>query len=88
VTDFVEEIERYLEKKIDYLVINDKKLEIKLKDLQKLKENISVQGGDYIYLEEEERKKFEKRGIKIIEQDLIDRESLYKHDAKELGRIL
>jgi uncharacterized cofD-like protein len=86
--DFVMEIQRYLERNIDILVVNDREVALSFHEMELLKSNISVKWGDYIYLKKSEKEVFKKQGIKIIEADLIDKETLYKHDRKEIGRIL
>ena len=86
--DFVDEIQKYLERDIDILIVNSKHIELSFGELEKLKSNVSVQWGDYIYLTKKERDIFRKQGIKIIEDDLIDRDTLYKHDRKQLGKVL
>ena len=75
-------------KKIDFLVVNSKHIQLSFWELEKLKNNISVQWGDYIYLTKDEQSVFEKKWITILEWNLIDKESLYKHDRKELWKML
>lgn len=88
ILDFVLEIERYLGKPIDIIIANDKKMDLNSEELQKLKANISVKWGEYIYITEDERAYLESRKVQIIEDDLIDRKSLYKHDNMKLADIL
>lgn len=88
ILDFILEIERYLGKPIDIVIANDKKLDLNFEDIQKLKTNISVKWGEYIYITDDERAYLESRKVQIIEDDLIDRTSLYKHDSIKLAKIL
>ncbi len=88
VMDFVEEVEKYLGKSIDVLIVNNKVPELDKESLENLKQNISVQWGDFIYLTDEERRIFKERGVKIYEDDFIDREFLYKHHKKNIAKVL
>jgi len=47
-----------------------------------------VKGGEYIFLSKQEKKDLEKNGTKVIEADLLDRESLYKHNKEKLAEVL
>ncbi len=86
--DFVDEIHKYLGRTIDYLVVNKKRVQLSFWELEKLKSNISVQWGDYIFLTSDEKGYFTKKNIKVIEENLIDTDSLYKHDRKNLWNVL
>lgn len=88
VIDFVNEIEKYIGRKIDILIVNNHKPHLSTLELNFLKENISVKGGEYIYLSETEKKQLNERGIVLIEDDFIDRTSLYKHDAKAIAKTI
>ncbi len=85
---FVEKLEQYLWKEISYFVVNNKKLELQWDDLEKMKNNISVKGWEYIFLSEKEKNMLEARGTVIVWEDLIDRESFYKHNNKKLAKVL
>ncbi len=86
--DFIEEIEKYLWKSINYIIANNKKLELNEVDEKRLKNDISVKWWDYIYITDKERKKIREKNIFIIEDDLLDRKTLYKHNNIKLATIL
>lgn len=87
-TDFVEELEEYLGKNIDIVITNNAHLSLSEDELKALRNNISVKGGNYIYPTDAERKKLSENGTKLIEADVIDRKTLYKHDQAKVAKIL
>lgn len=88
ILDFVDEVEKYLGRAIDILFVNDKLPNLSSEALERLKENISVKGGDFIFLSKEERKIVEKKWVKIVEKDFIDKKMLYKHNKKKIAEEL
>lgn len=86
--DFINKIERFLWRKIDIFVCNNKKLKLSQVEKQQFQNNISVKGGDYLYLSDGERSELERRKIQFFEADLLDRESFYKHDKKAIAKLL
>ena len=84
----MKEIEKYLGKNIDILIANNHKIELSEKESDRFKNDISVKGGEYIFVNNEEKQKFESRGMSIIEDDILDRKSLYKHDQDKIAKIL
>ncbi len=88
VMDFVWEVEKYLGKSINMLIVNNKVPEIDREELENLKQNISVKWGEFIYLTEEERILLKKRGVTIYEDDFIDKDVLYKHNKKNIVKVL
>ncbi len=86
--DFVRELEKYLWRHIDYFIVNNKNLALEGEDLERFKNDISVKWWEYIFLSEGDKKELIKNGTKIIEEDLLDRVSLYKHDKKKLAKVL
>lgn len=88
VMDFVLEIEKHLWKQIDYLVVNKKRVELSKKEKEQLENDISVKWWKYIYLKEISKKVLEKRWTIVIEEDLLDIKSLYKHDWETLKEIV
>ncbi len=88
VLDFILKLEHYLWKEINYFIANNKKPELTQKQLELLKKNISVKWGDYIFLENEEKEFLKNRWTKVIEDDLIDKMTLYKHNNQKLTEIL
>lgn len=86
--DFVVEIEKYLWKNIDVLIVNNHHIELSESEKQRFKNDISVKGGDYIFITDDEKREFSQRGMYIIEADILDRKSLYKHDQEKIAIIL
>lgn len=82
--DFVNKIERFLWRKIDLYVCNNKKLELTNDERSRFQSNISVKGGDFLFLSDGEKSELKRRGVDFLESDLLDRESFYKHDKKRL----
>lgn len=88
VMDFIIHLERYLWRKIDILVANNKKLALNSEEKQKLQSDISVKWWEYIYISENEKLFLEWRGTQIVQWDFIDRDTLYKHHKKILCNTL
>ena len=88
VLDFIITLENYLWRNIDYFLANNKKLDLDKKSITKFKNDISVKWGEYIFLTEIERNFLKTRGTIVLEDDFIDRESLYKHDNRKLAEKL
>ncbi|MDD2907468.1 MAG: 2-phospho-L-lactate transferase CofD family protein [Candidatus Gracilibacteria bacterium] len=86
--DFVNKIERFLGRRIDYFVINNKKLELDEEELEQFKNDISVKGGDYLFLSPGEKKELERRKINVIESDLLGKDSFYKHSKDKIVNVL
>lgn len=86
--DFVNKIERFLGRRIDIFICNNKRLNLSEDEKQSFQNNISVKGWDFLYLSQGEKSELTRRKIQYIETDLLDRESLYKHDRKSLAKIL
>lgn len=86
--DFINKIERFLGRKIDIFVCNNKRLTLSESERERFQSNISVKGGDYLYLSEGEKDELSRRKIQYIEADLLDRESLYKHDKQKIISVL
>jgi len=86
--DFVNKIERFLGKKIDYFVLNDKKLKLNEDELEKFKNDISVKWWDFLFLSKWEKEELIRRKIKVIETDLLSKKSFYKHSKKKITKVL
>ena len=86
--DIINKIERFLGRKIDIFICNNKKLELTLEEKQSFQSNISVKGGDYLYLSKGEKKELEARKVKVFEAPLLDAHTFYKHDKKALTELL
>lgn len=82
--DFVNKIERFLWKKIDYFVLNNKNQKLNKEQLELFKNNISVKWWDYLFLSSWEKKELQRRKIEVIETDLISTDSFYKHSKDKL----
>lgn len=88
VIDFILHLERYVGRKIDIIVANNKKLALWSEQKKKLQSDISVKWGKYIFIRENERFFLTWRGTQIVEGDFIDRDTLYKHHKKYLCSAL
>lgn len=87
-TDFIEELEEYLGKRIDIVISNSRHLDLSDEELKILKNSVSVKGWEYIYPTDEERQMLIDRGTRLIETDIVDRKTLYKHDQSKIAKIL
>ena len=86
--DFINKIERFLWKRIDYFVLNDKKPNLSDEDKIIFKNNISVKWWDYLFLSNWERSELIRRKIEVIEADLLDNHSFYKHNKQKISKII
>jgi len=86
--DFVNKIERFLWRKINYFILNNKKPELSDEELQEFKNDISVKWWDYLFLSKWEREELKRRKIKLFETDLLSNSSFYKHSKKKLLKTL
>ncbi|PZM83268.1 hypothetical protein DLH72_03800 [Candidatus Gracilibacteria bacterium] len=86
--DFVNKIERFLGKRIDYFIANNKKPTLSECELEAFKNDISVKGGDYLFVSPGEKRELERRKIKLIESDLLDEKSFYKHSKVKTLSVL
>jgi len=86
--DFINKVERFLGRKIDIFISNNKKIQLSQREREKFQSHISIKGGDFLFLSEGEKRELERRKIRYIEADLLDRESLYKHDKKTIANLL
>lgn len=90
--DFINKIERFLWRRIDIFLTNNKKLVLTEDERNRFENSISVKGGDFLYLSDGEKSELTRRKIHYVEADLLDRKSFYKHNKKslvvELKRIL
>lgn len=88
VLNFILTLEAYLWKIIDVLLLNKKMVELWKEEEQKFKNDISVKGGSYIYLTLDEKQYLQSRSTRVVEADLLDETSLYKHDSEKLAEEL
>ncbi len=86
--DFVNKVERFIWRRLDYFIANNKKPELWKKEKEKFKNDISVKWWDYLFVSVWEKKELERRKIKLIEAPLISKDSFYKHDKKKVLDIL
>jgi uncharacterized cofD-like protein len=86
--DFINKIERFLGRTIDMFICNNKRVILSEWEKESFRANVSVKWGDFLYLSSWERIELERRKIKCFEADLLDKETLYKHDKKKLVKIL
>ena len=86
--NFYTKIERFLGQKIDYFVVNNNKPVLSEEALADFKNNISVKWWDYLILSAWEKKIIEENGTKVIEADLLDVKSFYKHDKIKICNVL
>ena len=86
--DFINKIERFLWRRLDIFICNNKKLELSESERERFQNNISVKWWDYLYLSDGEKSELTRRKIQYFEADLLDRESFYKHDKKSIIQLL
>lgn len=86
--DFISEIEKYLGRPIDILIANNFHPNLSCDEEEKFKNDISVKGGEYIFVSNALRESLKERGVRVIEADLLDRKKLYKHDKKRIAKVL
>lgn len=86
--DIIYKIERFLGRKIDIFICNNKKFELTIEEKQIFQNNISVKGGDYLFLSKWEKQELEKKKIKVYEAPLLDTKTFYKHDTKSIIELL
>ncbi len=86
--DFVNKIERFLWRRINYFIINNKKPDLTDDEIEDFKNNISVKWWDYLLLSKWEREELVRRKINVIETDLLSKNSFYKHSKEKLLNTL
>lgn len=86
--DFINKIERFLWKRIDYFILNDKKPILSEKEKVEFKNDISVKWGDFLFLSPGEKSELIRRKVKVIESDLLDNHSFYKHNKEKISKII
>lgn len=86
--DFINKIERFLWKRIDYFVLNDKKPILSEEEKIAFKNDISVKGWDFLFLSPWEKTELIRRKIEVIEADLLDNHSFYKHNKQKISKII
>ena len=86
--DFINKIERFLGKRIDYFILNDKKPILSEEEKIEFKNDISVKWGDFLFLSPWEKSELIRRKIEVIEADLLDNHSFYKHNKQKISKII
>ena len=88
VIDFIEKVIKFLWVDIDWIFVNDKKLDLSNEENEKFKNDISVKWWDFVYITEQEEEFFKAKWIKIIKWDFLDRKVYYKHNKENLMKKL
>lgn len=86
--DFINKIERFLWKRIDYFILNDKKPILSEEEKIAFKNDISVKWWDFLFLSPWEKSELIRRKIQVIEADLLDNHSFYKHNKQKISKII
>jgi len=86
--DFINKVERFLGRRIDIFICNNKIIKLSKEERQKFKNHISIKWWDFLYLSDWEKSELTRRKIKFIEEDLLDKISLYKHNQKNIVKVL
>ena len=86
--DFVNKIERFLWKRIDYFILNDKKPILSEEEQKAFKNDISVKWWDFLFLSPGEKSELQRRKVQVIEADLLDNHSFYKHNKQKISNII
>jgi len=82
--DFVNKVERFLWKRIDYFLLNSKKPELNKKEIVEFKNDISIKWWDYLFLSNWEKSELKRRKINVIERPLLSHNSFYKHSKEKI----
>jgi uncharacterized cofD-like protein len=86
--DFINKIERFLWKRIDYFILNDKKPILSESEKIDFQNDISVKWWDFLFLSPGEKSELIRRKIEVIEADLLDNHSFYKHNKQKISNII
>jgi len=86
--DFINKIERFLWRKIDTYLCNNKRLKLNSHEKSRFQNDISVKWWDFLYLSEWEKSELMRRNVSFVESDLLDRKSFYKHDRCSVMKAL
>jgi len=86
--DIINKIERFLWRKINVFICNNKKIELTNKEKEIFQSNISIKWWDYLFLSKWEKEELEKRKVQIYEAELLDEKTFYKHHKKALVGLL
>lgn len=86
--DFINKIERFLWKRLDYFVLNNKKPLLSSEEQKRFKNDISVKWGDFLFVSEWEKAELKRRKVEVIESDLLDNHSFYKHNQEKISKVI
>ena len=86
--DFVNKIEMFLWKRIDYFIVNNKKPILTTQEYKKFQNDISVKWWDFLFVSNREKSELHRRKVQVIESDLLDSESYYKHNKEKITDII
>lgn len=86
--DFINKIERFLGKRIDYFVLNNQKPELSEDQKIAFQNDISVKWWDYLFLTQGEKSELIRRKVEVIEADLLDDNSFYKHNRQKISKVI
>lgn len=86
--DFVNKIERFLWRRIDYFISNNEKPELTEVQMIEFKNDISVKWWDYLFLSKWEKSELVRRKINVIETNLLSSTSFYKHSKQKLLEVI
>lgn len=84
IIDFKNEVSNFLWRKVDWIFVNNKKMNFTPEEEKKFKEGISVKWWDLVYLQDAEREFFKSIWLKVIEWDFLDKDVYYKHNKENL----
>lgn len=82
--DFVNKIERFLWRRIDYFISNNEKPQLTEEQMLEFKNDISVKWWDYLFLSNWEKNELIRRKINVIDTNLLSNTSFYKHSKEKL----
>ena len=84
IIDFKKEVAKFVWRTVDWIFVNNKKINFTPEEEKKFKEDISVKWWDLVYLSDEEREFFRSIWLKVIEWDFLDKKTYYKHNKENL----
>lgn len=86
--DFINKVEMFLGKRINYFISNNKKPELSHEEYKMFQKDISVKWGDYLFLSQWERLELLRRKVIIKEENLLSADSFYKQDKKKIAEVI
>ena len=86
--DFINKIERFLWKRIDYFLLNNAKPDLSQEEMTDFKNDISVKWWDYLFLSKWEKLDLIRRKVQVIEKPLLSSKSFYRHSKEKIIEAL